>query len=120
MSRAPSYTPGWDGYLVAVLVSVGLTILALAVSILPEGLGQGAATGEDLGAALAMGDLDPAVELLDELVLAGEPVVGVARGHAGLGRDRAHRRPGVPPLLEELDRGVEDVLAGVSPHGRNP
>jgi len=40
VSRAPSYTPGWDGYLVAVLVSVGLTVLALAVSILPEGLGQ--------------------------------------------------------------------------------
>ena len=40
MSRAPSYTPGWDGYLVAVLVSVGLTVLALAASILSEGLGQ--------------------------------------------------------------------------------
>ncbi|WP_027861139.1 hypothetical protein [Marmoricola sp. URHB0036] len=40
MSRAPSYTPGWDGYVVAVLVSMGLTILALAASILSEGLGQ--------------------------------------------------------------------------------
>ena len=40
MNRAPSYTPGWDGYVVAVLVSMGLTILALAISILSEGVGQ--------------------------------------------------------------------------------
>jgi hypothetical protein len=41
VSRRLRCTPGWDGYLVAVLVSIALTVLGLALSVLAEdGLGQ--------------------------------------------------------------------------------
>jgi hypothetical protein len=61
--------------------------------------------------------LDPLVELLDQLVLVREPVVGVPRGDPCLARDRAHRRAGVPALLEEPQGGVEDQLPGVGLRG---
>ena len=76
-------------------------------------------------------DLELVVERLDQLLLAGEVVVGAAERHPRLVRDRAHRGRVVAAGPEERESSVHDAgprlrcLAGVAAgslrgHGRHP
>src|SRR5215470_18998416 len=53
------------------------------------------------------------VELLDQLLLRAEVVVGVAGGHPSPLRDRPHRRRLVPALTEQLQGRLRDGGPGL-------